>query len=240
MIDAMVRSALFGVRNVDKVQNGDTGRCAAATFQLFNAGKNALESATKLHNSLGKGAESAVTALKTVSESSKALETAAKVVKFGSENVNTLLCGAAAYRVLTADDKEKAMAGASIAGVLYHKFAGIFVFNAGDSKVYAVNRSKVFQISRDHIKGNALENCACAGGGHYITIEGARRNQNYNYFIASNSMVELLLNKYGNIEEAINDIMGSSNTEEAVNKLKTIAENSKDNVSALGLLNLFE
>ncbi|WP_300743513.1 serine/threonine protein phosphatase [uncultured Brachyspira sp.] len=140
----------------------------------------------------------------------------------------------------SADDKEKAMAGASIAGVLYHKFAGIFVFNAGDSKVYAVNRSKVFQISRDHIKGNALENCACAGGGHYITIEGARRNQNYNYFIASNSMVELLLNKYGNIEEAINDIMGSSNTEEAVNKLKTIAENSKDNVSALGLLNLFE
>lgn len=109
MIDAMVRSALFGVRNVDKVQNGDTGRCAAATFQLFNAGKNALESATKLHNSLGKGAESAVTALKTVSESSKALETAAKVVKFGSENVNTLLCGAAAYRVLKADDKEKAV-----------------------------------------------------------------------------------------------------------------------------------
>ncbi|MCZ9877169.1 hypothetical protein OFP88_14125 [Brachyspira hyodysenteriae] len=53
-------------------------------------------------------------------------------------------------------------------------------------------------------------------------------------------MVELLLNKYGNIEEAINDIMGSSNTEEAIRKLKSITENSKDNVSALGLLNLFE
>ena len=109
MIDAMVRSALFGVRNVDKVQNGDTGRCAAATFQLFNAGKNALESATKLHNSLGKGAQSAVSAMKTVSNSGKALETAAKVVKFGSENVNVLLCGAAAYRVLTAENKEKAV-----------------------------------------------------------------------------------------------------------------------------------
>ncbi len=109
MIDAMVRSALFGVRNVDKVQNGDTGRSAAATFQLFNAGKNALESATKLHNTLGKGAQSAITAMETVSKSGKALETAAKVVKFGSDNVNVLLCGAAAYRVLTAENKEKAV-----------------------------------------------------------------------------------------------------------------------------------
>lgn len=109
MIDAMVRSALFGVRNVDKVQNGDTGRSAAATFQLFNAGKNALESASKLHNELGKGAQSAITAMETLSKSGKALETAAKVVKFGSENVNVLLCGASAYRVLTAENKEKAV-----------------------------------------------------------------------------------------------------------------------------------
>ena len=105
----MVISALFCVRNVDKVQNGDTGRSAAATFQLFNAGKNALESATKLHNTLGKGAQSAITAMETVSKSGKALETAAKVVKFGSDNVNVLLCGAAAYRVLTAENKEKAV-----------------------------------------------------------------------------------------------------------------------------------
>lgn len=140
----------------------------------------------------------------------------------------------------SADDKNKAMAGASIAGVLYHKFAGVFVFNAGDSKVYAVNRDKVFQISRDHMKGNALENCACAGGGHYITIEGARRNQNYNYFIASNSMIDILISKYNSAEEGINYIMSSSSTEEAVNKLKKITDNSIDNATALGLFNLFE
>ncbi|MCZ9977016.1 hypothetical protein [Brachyspira hyodysenteriae] len=42
----------------------------------------------------------------------------------------------------SADDKEKAMAGASIAGVLlYHKFVGVFALNAGDTKVYAINRN---------------------------------------------------------------------------------------------------
>lgn len=109
MIDAMVRSAIFGVRNVDKVHNGDTGRSAAATFQLFNAGKNALESAAKLDNTLGKGAQSAVAAMETVSKSGKAVEIAAKIVKFGSDNVNFLLCGAAGYRILKADNKEKAV-----------------------------------------------------------------------------------------------------------------------------------
>ena len=90
------------------------------------------------------------------------------------------------------------------------------------------------------MKGNALENCACAGGGHYITIEGARRNQNYNYFIASNSMIDILISKYNSAEEGINYIMSSSSTEEAVNKLKKITDNSIDNTTALGLFNLFE
>lgn len=137
------------------------------------------------------------------------------------------------------DDKEKKVAGASIAGVLYHNFTGVFVFNAGDSKVFAVNKNRIIQISRDHTAGNALENLACAGGGHYITIEGARRNANYNYFIASNSMAELLYEKYGSLESAIKDIMNSSNTEEALNKMNKITEDSADNVSALGLFNIF-
>lgn len=140
----------------------------------------------------------------------------------------------------SADDKKKSMAGASIAGVLYHKFAGVFVFNAGDSKVYSINKNKVIQITRDHISGNALENCACAGGGHYITIEGARRNKNCNYLIVSNSMTELLLSKYENEQSAVNEIMGFNDMEMSLNKLKEISENSSDNVSALGLFNIFE
>lgn len=140
----------------------------------------------------------------------------------------------------SADDKDKSMAGASIAGVICHKFVGSFVFNAGDSKVFALNKNRAIQISRDHINGNALENCACAGGGHYITIEGARRNKNYNYFIASNSMIDLLSEKYESAEAGINDIMNCPSTEEALNKLKKLSENSNDNVSAIGLFNIFE
>ena len=140
----------------------------------------------------------------------------------------------------SADDKDKSMAGASIAGVICHKFVGAFVFNAGDSKVFALNKNRAIQISRDHINGNALENCACAGGGHYITIEGARRNKNYNYFIASNSMIDLLSEKYESAEAGINDIINSQSTEEALNKLKKLSENSNDNVSAIGLFNIFE
>ena len=76
---------------------------------------------------------------------------------------------------------------------------------------------------------------------YYITIEGARRNKRHNYFIASNSMIELLSDKYESAEAGINDIMIFSNTaEESLNKLKKLSEASNDNVSAVGLFNLFE
>ena len=109
MLDALVRSAIFGIRNVDKVQNGDTGRSAAMSFQLYNAGKEAVDMASKLDNAVGKGAQTAVKAMETVSNSSKALKCASKVVDFGSKNVNFLLCGAAGYRIYKAENKEKAV-----------------------------------------------------------------------------------------------------------------------------------
>ena len=139
----------------------------------------------------------------------------------------------------SADDKIKAMSGASIAGILYHKFAGVFIFHAGDSKVFAVDKDKAMQITKDHINGYSLENCACAGGGHYISIEGARRNKNHNYFIATNSMCELLSKKYNSVEEGIFDIMKIDNIENSINELKKLSENYKDNTTALGLINLF-
>ena len=140
----------------------------------------------------------------------------------------------------SADDKNKAMSGASIAGILYHKFAGIFIFHAGDSKVFAVDKEKSIQITNDHTNGYALENCACAGGGHYISIEGARRNKNHNYFIATNSMCELLSKKYNSAEEGVFDIMNISNTEKSIEKLKALSENYEYNTTALGLINPFE
>lgn len=140
----------------------------------------------------------------------------------------------------SADDKNKAMSGASIAGILYHKFAGIFIFHAGDSKVFAIDKEKSIQITNDHTNGYALENCACAGGGHYISIEGARRNKNHNYFIVTNSMCELLSKKYNSAEEGIFDIMNINNAEKSIEKLKALSENYEDNTTALGLINPFE
>ena len=139
----------------------------------------------------------------------------------------------------SADDKIKAMSGASIAGILYHKFAGVFIFHAGDSKIFAVDKDKAMQITKDHINVYGLENCACAGGGHYISIEGARRNKNHNYFIATNSMCELLSKKYNSVEEGVFDIMKIDNIENSINELKKLSENYEDNTTALGLINLF-
>lgn len=140
----------------------------------------------------------------------------------------------------SAEDKDKAMSGASIAGILFHKFAGIFVFHAGDSKIFAVDKDKAIQITKDHINGHILENCACAGGGHYISIEGSRRNKKHNYFLATNSTSELLSKKYDSLEEGVFEIMKTNNTEESANKLKILSENCEDNITALGLINPFE
>ena len=138
------------------------------------------------------------------------------------------------------NDKNKAMSGASIAGILYHKFVGIFIFHAGDSKVFAVDKDKATQITKDHINGYVLENCACAGGGHYISIEGSRRNKSYNYFIATNSMCELLSKKYSSTEEGVYNIMKLNNAENSISELKKLSENYGDNITALGLTNPFE
>jgi len=139
-----------------------------------------------------------------------------------------------------AGDYDKSVAGASIAGILYHKFAGVFVFHAGDSKIFEIDGEKAFQITRDHINGYVLENCACAGGGHYISIEGSRRNKKRDYFMATDSMCELLSLKYDSLEDGVYDIMKLNSAEESINKLKVMADGYYDNVTALGLTNLFE
>ena len=140
----------------------------------------------------------------------------------------------------SADDKNKAMSGTSIAGILYHKFAGVFVFHAGDSKIFAVDKDKAIQITKDHTNGYALENCACAGGGHYIAIEGARRNKNHNYFIATNSMCEFLSKKYSSVEEGVYNIIKLNDAEKSINELKALSKDYGETITALGLMNIFE
>jgi hypothetical protein len=106
----IVKSTVFGVRNADKVVNGsnsgrDEGRFAATAGQFANA----LKEARKFDNIAKKGATAAIDAVNIASKNSKALDYALKGVKFASNHVNPLLCAAAGYRVLTADDKKSAL-----------------------------------------------------------------------------------------------------------------------------------
>src|SRR5574344_1043463 len=106
MYDVLCKSAIFGVRNADKVANtNDKGRIFADVGQFTNAAK----AAAQLDNALGKGAQAAIGAMSTVAEGNKALDTLAKGANWASHHVNPLLVGAAGYRVVVAEDKESAL-----------------------------------------------------------------------------------------------------------------------------------
>ena len=106
MIDSIVKSSIFGLRNTDKVVNtNDKGRIFATVGQYTNA----FKAAAALDNSLGKGAQAAISAMKTASDESKIVRWAGKGANWASKNVNPLLIGAAGYRVLTAEDKGTAL-----------------------------------------------------------------------------------------------------------------------------------
>ncbi len=112
MLDLAVflKAATFGGRNADKVVNGsnghhDEGRVFATTGQLTAAGK----AAAKLDNVLGKSAQAAIDIMCKTSEHNKVLDYAVKGANWASKHVNPLLVGAAGYRVLAADKKDKAL-----------------------------------------------------------------------------------------------------------------------------------
>ena len=106
MYDVLVKSVIFGTRNADKIINqGDTGRIFADMGQWTNA----VNAVTKLDNTVGKGAKTAINAMAKASESNKALSIAGKGLNWASKNVNPLLIGAAGYRVCKAEDKEAAL-----------------------------------------------------------------------------------------------------------------------------------
>lgn len=106
MYDTLVRSTIFGVRNADKVVNtADKGRIAADVGQFTNA----VKTAAQLDNSLGKGAQAAINVMGKAANKYKAIEIAGKGAEWASRHVNPLLIGAAGYRVITAENKEKAL-----------------------------------------------------------------------------------------------------------------------------------
>lgn len=102
----VISSAIFCVRNVDKVEKqGKVGRSAVAVGQ----GKKVFDYVATLDNEVGKTAKTAVDALKTYSQKEKLLSYAGKAVDFASKNVNPLICVSSGIDVLMADDKDTAI-----------------------------------------------------------------------------------------------------------------------------------
>lgn len=104
-VSNIVSSGIFCYRNIGKTENGEIGRAPVAVGQA----NNILNSVMELDNAVGKGAKTAVDALKGVAQGSRALGYLGKGINFASKNVNPLICVSGGIKVLTSDDPASAM-----------------------------------------------------------------------------------------------------------------------------------
>lgn len=95
----------FVLRNGDKVSNGEVGRIPVLVGQTVNAVKAGAE----LKNGVGRTAQTVINTMDDVARADKLFNGLSKVVKFASNNVNTLICGSSALKVAMAkkEDREK-------------------------------------------------------------------------------------------------------------------------------------
>lgn len=101
----VVSSAIFCARNIDKAEQGKTGRAAVAVGQA----KKVTDYISLLDNSVGKTAKTAVDAVKRIAEKEKLVSYAGKAVDFAAKNVNPLICVSSGIDVLMSDDKQSAL-----------------------------------------------------------------------------------------------------------------------------------
>ena len=102
----VVATAIFDVRNMNKVGHGDSGRIGAAAAQTTN-----LVSAAS-HSSIEPLSKSANTILNCVDDAGNLIgitNAASKVTNIASKAVNPLLCVASGIRVLNDDDQYAAL-----------------------------------------------------------------------------------------------------------------------------------
>jgi len=100
----VLASAIFCIRNEDKVKNGDIGRLPVAIGQ----GRNVVNSIMSFDNAIGKTAKTAVDALEIASKDEALLKYAGKAVNFVGDHINPLICVSSGIKVLTSDDKASA------------------------------------------------------------------------------------------------------------------------------------
>lgn len=138
----------------------------------------------------------------------------------------------------SANDADNSTSGASIAGIIHFEKIGTFIFNSGDAKVYALKNNKVNLVSRDHFFDGVLQNCAGAGGGHYISAEGALRDKTVSYFIITSSFAAYANSNYSSLENVILDLAKDKESpENMIKKIKDMYKDSDDNFSIIGIIN---
>ena len=93
----------FVFRNGDKVCNGDVGRTPVLVGQAVNAVKAGAE----LNNGVGRTAQVVIDTCDNVAKADKLFNGLGKVVKFASNNVNTLICASSGLKVFLAKDEDK-------------------------------------------------------------------------------------------------------------------------------------
>lgn len=117
MVDStLIRSTCFGIRNIDKTQQGHVGKAAVASGQI----RNAIVEARKYDGFVGKTANTAVEVVKGFFKNEKVLAYAGKALNFAGDYVNPLICVSAGIDVALSDDKEKAFVENSMGlGVMF-------------------------------------------------------------------------------------------------------------------------
>ncbi len=135
---------------------------------------------------------------------------------------------------VVAENKAYIGASASLSGILYNKNIGIFVFNAGDVRIYKKEKSEnTTPITQDHAsKDGTIENFAGGGGNHYVTSTGPIVKQPIYHLIANQGFYEndvFFGSEFDNIFE-------SPDSSIVVDKVKNALENSSNNASLIHIL----
>ncbi len=113
---SIVSSAIFGVRNYEKGNDGHIVRYAVAAGQA----KKVVDYVSQFDNAVGQTAKTATMALGAASKESIFLDKCAKVASFSSTHINPLIVASACVDVMQSDNKaETAIVSATSLGTMF-------------------------------------------------------------------------------------------------------------------------
>ena len=164
-----VSSAIFAYRNVGKTERGEYGRAPVAVAQ----GLNVLNEVARYNKAIAQGTDAAVSVFENLAKKSKVVDCGVKAVKWGTKNVNPLICASGALKVAMADDKKTA--AVNEAAALSTMFAGEAVAKRAIPKI--LEKAKLPGKLNTVVKGLAF---VCASIASYSAGEymGNKINEN--------------------------------------------------------------